>query len=108
MGFFLRDPYPSTLLAVVIGVKQRVSERRADWKHSSFKRGGSLANVGSPAAGPNANAVRMTATFWVEKIKGTDGKIFKQLQYIQRVLLNFSGLSWPHISVATMVVRSKS
>jgi hypothetical protein len=59
-------------------------------------------------AGPNANAVRMTATFWVEKIKGTDGKVFEQLQYIQRVLLNFSGLSWPHISVATMVVTSES
>jgi hypothetical protein len=78
----------------------------------SPKEGGGTDNigflVGSPAAGPNANAVRMTATFWVEKIKGTDGKVFEQLQYIQRVLLNFSGLSWPHISVATMVVTSES
>jgi hypothetical protein len=25
-----------------------------------------------------------------------------QLQYTQRVLLNFNGLSWPHVSVATL------
>jgi hypothetical protein len=63
--------------------------------------------VGS-AGGPNAKASRMTATFWVETIKGDDGKVFEQLQYIQRVLLDFNGLSWPHVSVATMVVISES
>src|ERR1700761_2524930 len=26
-----------------------------------------------------------------------------QIQYVQRVLLNFNGLSWPHVSVATLV-----
>ena len=29
-----------------------------------------------------------------------------QIQYSQRVLLNFNGLSWPHISVATLVPAS--
>lgn len=33
------------------------------------------------------------------KIKVT----YTQIQYSQRVLLNFAGLSWPHISVATLV-----
>jgi hypothetical protein len=33
----------------------------------------------------------------------TDGKpAFLQLQYTQTVLLNFNGLSWPHVSVATL------
>jgi hypothetical protein len=27
---------------------------------------------------------------------------FLQLQYTQTVLLNFLGLSWPHVSVATL------
>src|SRR5262249_31191805 len=27
----------------------------------------------------------------------------KQIQYSQTVLLNFNGLSWPHVSVATLV-----
>ncbi len=27
----------------------------------------------------------------------------KQIQYTQTVVLNFNGLSWPHVSVATLV-----
>jgi hypothetical protein len=29
-----------------------------------------------------------------------------QIQYTQTVLLNFAGLSWPHVSVATLVPAS--
>ena len=76
------------------------------------KEGGGISNigflVGASSVQANANAVRMTATFWVEKIKSADGNVFEQLQYIQRVILNFGGLSWPHISIATMVVVSES
>jgi hypothetical protein len=36
----------------------------------------------------------------------TDIKVtYTQLQYTQRVILNFNGLSWPHVSVATLVPR---
>ena len=73
--------------------------------------GGGIGNIAflvGTTNGPNANAAQMTATFWVEQVRGTDGKTFLQLQYIQRVLLNFNGLSWPHISLATMVVTSES
>ena len=31
-----------------------------------------------------------------------DGE-YLQLQYTQTVLLNFSGLSWPHVSAATLL-----
>jgi hypothetical protein len=73
-------------------------------------------NLGSPTTGggsddiaflgPNAAAVRMSAIFWVETVQPPTGLEFLQLQYIQRVLLNFNGLSWPHISCATMVATS--
>lgn len=87
--------------------------------------------------GPNANAVSMTATFWVSEVlhrltvpAGTHGTLrFEkeltptflvsppkelkeartvdvkslQIQYAQVVLLNFGGLTWPHVSVATLV-----
>lgn len=65
--------------------------------------GGGLANtafLAGAAAGPNANAALVTATFWLETIQGTPN-VF-QLQYSQTVLLNFNGLSWPHVSVATL------
>jgi hypothetical protein len=117
--------------------------------------GGGTANIAFlvgqvPALGPNANAVEMDATFWVETVQAEitiqsytpdqlqtplliqpnikpsnklpppmptfsvtpPGLItspttltvhYTQIQYAQVVLLNFSGLSWPHISVATLV-----
>jgi hypothetical protein len=65
--------------------------------------GGGTANTafleGGPD-GPNADAVSVTSTFWIERVAGTPN--FLQLQYTQTVLLNFNGLSWPHVTVATL------
>ncbi len=66
--------------------------------------GGGMANTaflcGVPAGGPNANAALVTSTFWIETICAP--KPAMQLQYTQTVLLNFNGLSWPHVTVATL------
>jgi hypothetical protein len=69
--------------------------------------GGGLANTaflqGSAAAGPNAQAALTTAIFWIQTVQGQAGAPdFHQLQYTQTVLLNFNGLSWPHITVGTL------
>jgi hypothetical protein len=98
---------------------------------------------------PNANAIKMTATFWIETVEwrirvprfqpgntplrlpigralsghptnsllidpgrevATPQDItirFKQLQYLQIVFLNFNGLRWPHVSVATLTPSTK-
>lgn len=93
--------------------------------------------------GPNASAVEMSATFWIETVQavievgpaeanvaqlieavvpaGAPAPVFSvtststidknqsitvtftQIQYSQLVLLNFANLSWPHVSVATLV-----
>jgi hypothetical protein len=50
--------------------------------------------------GPNANAAHVAATFWLQTLQGDTEP--KRLQYSQAVLLNFAGLSWPHITVATL------
>jgi hypothetical protein len=42
--------------------------------------------------------VQVDATFWIQTL--ADSSL--QLQYTQRVLLNFNGLSWPHVTVATL------
>lgn len=64
--------------------------------------GGGVANtaflVGDSA--PNAVAAKVTSTFWLEQLDGEDQA--SQLQYTQNVLLDFNGLSWPHITVATL------
>jgi hypothetical protein len=114
----------------------------------SFVFGGGTDNIafleGNAAiTTPNANAVSMTATFWIETVehrlpipilkRGESKKISAparpggptpvflvnpprditapieiivhstQIQYSQSVFLNFSGLTWPHVSVATLV-----
>lgn len=70
------------------------------------QEGGGTANINflvgnsptSPNTDPNANAAQMQATFWISTL--ADGST--QIQYSQLVLLNFAGLTWPHISVATL------
>jgi hypothetical protein len=56
---------------------------------------------------PNANAAEMFSTFWIEEVQNPFGAgTFLQLQYSQTVNLNFAGLTWPHVSVATLVRSS--
>jgi hypothetical protein len=65
--------------------------------------GGGTANtafLAGDGTGPNADAVVVTSTFWLETVKGTPN--FLQLQYTQTVMLNFNGLSWPHVTVGTL------
>lgn len=52
---------------------------------------------------PNADVSNVTATFWLERVRNSSGASFLQLQYSQTVLLNFNGLSWPHVTVGTLV-----
>ena len=69
--------------------------------------GGGTANTafleaGSNPPGGNADAVEVDAIFWIETVTGDDGADFLQLQYTQLVQLDFNGLRWPHVSVATL------
>lgn len=62
---------------------------------------GAIGNI--PFLVPNADVADVTATFWVERVKNPAGASFLQLQYSQSVLLTFNGLSWPHVTVGTLV-----
>ncbi len=65
--------------------------------------GGGTANTAflkGAAHGSNAVAARVSATFWLETMQGETSPT--QLQYTQLVRLNFNGLTWPHVTVATL------
>ncbi len=70
---------------------------------------GSTGILNIPFVVTNANALQMDAIFWIETVQPTDGDPFLQLQYVQRVILDFPPkpgapiIHWPHISVATLV-----
>jgi hypothetical protein len=76
-------------------------------KHTPIKGGGTantafLEAASSPPGG-NADAVEVDAIFWIESIAAEKGKpATVQLQYTQLVQLNFNGLTWPHVTVATL------
>ena len=67
--------------------------------------GGGTSNIAflkGTGDGPNADVVQVEAIFWLEIVREPNGAIKHQLQYTQTVLLNFNGLSWPHVTVATL------
>lgn len=68
--------------------------------------GGGTRNIaflsGKDANSENADVLVVSATFWLQEATDQTGKTIHQLQYSQRVLMNFSGLSWPHISLGTL------
>lgn len=76
-------------------------------KHEPVPGGGTantafLEDASKPPGG-NADAVEVDAIFWIETVAGEHGQPDKlQLQYTQLVQLDFNGLRWPHVSVATL------
>ena len=76
--------------------------------HTPVKGGGGTANTaflaaGSNPPGGNARAAEVDATFWIQTLPGTGGQPdILQLQYTQLVQLDFNGLRWPHVTVATL------
>jgi hypothetical protein len=76
--------------------------------NNPIKGGGGVANTAFLEAalitgGGNARAGSVDATFWIETIAGTGGQAdILQLQYTQTVILDFNGIHWPHVTVATL------
>jgi hypothetical protein len=76
---------------------------------STAAAAGSTGILNIPVVVSNANALQMDAIFWIETVQPTDGEPFMQLQYVQRVILDFppaptaANIHWPHFSVATLV-----
>ncbi len=60
-----------------------------------------LAGKSNPPGG-NARAVEVDATFWIETLPAGGHPDIFQLQYTQLVQLDFNGLRWPHVTVATL------
>ena len=74
--------------------------------HDASLPGGGTANIAflKGTTHSNANAAHVTATFWLETLQADTEP--RRLQYSQLVLLNFNGISWPHITIATLDKQS--
>jgi hypothetical protein len=100
---------PNVVLAAGVAGKQIKSVTKLQISTTDLNppsSGGGTANIAflqGAVGGPNAQSVQVDATFWIEEFLDADGNTKLQLQYSQRVLLNFNTLSWPHVSVATLL-----
>ena len=96
----IRDP-TEVLRAHVSG--QHIIETVVLSISTSAANGGGIVNT--PFVARNANVPQVDATFWIEKVRRPKAptREFLQLQYVQRVILEFDGVRWPHVSVATLV-----
>jgi hypothetical protein len=100
---------PNSVLQAVVQGKPMTSRMHihVTTQHTPIK-GGGVANTAFLAAasnppGGNANAAQVDATFWIETLPGSGGgPDILQLQYTQLVGLDFNGLRWPHVTVATL------
>jgi hypothetical protein len=60
-----------------------------------------IANI--PFIVQNADAPNLESVFAIETVQRPSGENFQQLQYSQTALLNFGGMSWPHVTVGTLI-----
>jgi hypothetical protein len=51
----------------------------------------------------NADTPSLESVFAIETVRRTTGEEFLQLQYSQTALLNFRGMSFPHVTVGTLI-----
>jgi hypothetical protein len=107
MNQFLRDKLVGH--TVLSGVKFTIGSA------NQVTPGGGIAQsafLGGPAplqappndTNANANTVEVTAEFWIFDVKNdATGVKERWLQYSQTVVLNFGGIAWPHVTVASLV-----
>jgi hypothetical protein len=67
---------------------------------TSTSTGGGVGNI--PFIKANADAPLCDSTFAIETVEGAEGQ-FLQLQYAQIVPLAFGGISYPHVTVGTLI-----
>jgi len=68
---------------------------------TSTNPAGGIGNI--PFIVANAETPTLDSVFAIEAVRGPQGREYLQLQYSQTALLNFDGLSHPHVTVGTLV-----
>ena len=98
----------SVIQSVLVG--QTITSRtfiQVSSRHTPIRGGGTantafLAGAANPPGG-NADAAEVDMTLWIEQVAPPGGgPETLQLQYSQLVQLDFNGLRWPHVTVATL------
>jgi hypothetical protein len=68
---------------------------------TSTASSGGIGNI--PFIVSNADTLSLESAFAIETVLGPQNREYLQLQYSQTALLNFRGLSFPHVTVGTLI-----
>jgi hypothetical protein len=68
---------------------------------TSTATSGGIGNI--PFIVSNADTLSLESVFAIETVQGPQGREYLQLQYSQTALLGFRGLSFPHVTVGTLI-----
>lgn len=99
---------PTEILRAMIKGQTIVETNVIEMSTKPTKPGQRFGTLNIPFVTGNANPVQMDAIVWLENVKdGSSGQSFMQLQYVQRVILDFDEIHWPHVSVATLKLVGK-
>ena len=67
----------------------------------STGQAGGISNI--PFIAKNADTQSLESVFAIETVSAPNATSFLQLQYAQTTLLNFNGMSYPHVTVGTLI-----
>jgi hypothetical protein len=73
----------------------------ATWLITSTAQAGGIGNI--PFIVANANPLSLESVFSIETVRSPAGTEYLQLGYSQTALLNFRGLSFPHVTVGKLM-----
>jgi hypothetical protein len=102
-GLDMRDAVKDPTRVLAAAIQNQDIEKTVIIQISTAAVAGSTGILNIPFVVQNANAAQMDAIFWIETVHPKGEDPFLQLQYVQRVILDFIGIHWPHITVATLV-----
>ena len=106
---FRSSPLPTGLTQAVIDdphVLQRAALKGQNIQKivrlfTNTRPGGGIENI--PFITRNADNPSLESLFVIETVRSQTGEDFLQLQYSQTALLNFNGMSFPHVTVGTLI-----
>jgi hypothetical protein len=95
---------PNQMLRDTLDTQVNREGKTLDWitrliTHTADEK--SIGNI--PFITANANTMHFDSVFAIECITDACGDTFLQMQYSQTSLIDFGGLSWPHVTVGTLV-----
>ncbi len=106
---FRTDPLPAAITQAIVDDPNAMV--RNDLKGQDLTKIVRLITSTAPTGGidnipfivKNADAPSLDSVFAIETVQSAAGTEFLQLQYSQTTLLNFRGMSFPHVTVGTLI-----